>query len=293
MFKSLKKVFSKFIEKTEKASQKKEEKKIEASLEDFEEELITNNIAYDIVEKILKKTKEELKKGKINKSNINKILKEIITESLNVKQIDIIKLSEQKKPLIIMFVGVNGVGKTTSIAKIANLFQNNNKSVVIAAADTFRAAAIEQLEIHANKLKVKLIKHTYGADPAAVAFDAKKHAESKNVDIVLIDTAGRQHASEDLMNELYKIKRVIKPDLTLLVVDSLTGNDASEQAKFFNEKIEIDGIIIAKTDADEKGGAIISTVYETKKPILFLGTGQKYKDLKKFSKEEIIKKILS
>jgi len=201
-------------------------------------------------------------------------------------------LKEKKKPLIILFVGVNGVGKTTNLAKLAKLFQDNKKSVVFAAADTFRAAAIEQLEAHAKKLKIKMIKHKYGADPAAVAFDAIAHAKAKGVDVVMIDTAGRQHASEDLMKELQKIRKVTQPDYTILVVDALTGNDAVEQARYFSEKIGIDGIIVSKTDADERGGAIISVGYETGKPILFLGMGQTYKDLERFDPKALLKKML-
>ncbi len=292
MFSSLKNAFSKFREKTSNVAKKFEERKLSAVLEDFEEELMINNVSYEIVEKILNDLKKKLEGKNLSKEKITSALKEILNSVLNVEQINILKLPEIKKPATILFVGVNGVGKTTSIAKITKKFLDNKNSVVLAASDTFRAAAIEQLEEHAKKLGVKIIKQDYGSDPAAVAFDAKKHAESKNIDVVLIDTAGRQHASEDLMNELRKISMVIQPDLKILVVDSLTGNDASEQAKYFNQKIGIDGIIVSKADADEKGGAIISAAYETKKPILFLGTGQNYEDLKAFDKDEIIKKIL-
>lgn len=292
MFKSLKNVLAKFKKKTIEITKHFEDKKINSLLDEFEEELITNNISYVVVEKIIEDVRTLMKEGKTNKENITKKLKEIFSEILSAEKIDLIAESNSKKPLVILFVGVNGVGKTTCIAKIGKMFLDAKKTVVMAAGDTFRAAAIEQLESHANKLKIKLIKQDYGSDPAAVAFDAKKHAESRGIDVVLIDTAGRQHASEDLMNELQKIKRVISPDITLLVVDALTGNDASEQAKYFNEKIEIDGIIISKTDADEKGGAIISAAYEIKKPILFLGIGQKYSDLEVFEKDKIISKIL-
>jgi fused signal recognition particle receptor len=148
------------------------------------------------------------------------------------------------------------------------------------------------LQAHAEKLGVELIKHDYGADPAAVAFDAIKHAKAKNIDVVLIDTAGRQHANVDLMAELQKIKRVTKPQLTILTVDSLTGNDAVEQARLFNEKIGIDGSILSKVDADEKGGALLSVAYTTKKPILFLGMGQRYEDIEKFEADKIVSRIL-
>jgi fused signal recognition particle receptor len=275
--------------------QRRSEDKIESALEEFEEELIQNNIAYDITERILDEIKQELIENK--KKASSEIIQEKLSEILNdvltkPKQIDLLKESDNKKPLIVLFVGVNGVGKTTNMSKLAKYFQNNKKSVVFAAADTFRAAAIEQLEVHAKKLKIKMIKHKYGADPAAVAFDAIEHAKAKKVDVVMIDTAGRQHASEDLMKELKKIKRVAKPDRTILVIDALTGNDAVEQARYFSEKIGIEGIIVSKTDADERGGAIISAGYETGKPILFLGMGQTYKDLEKFDAKKLLKKML-
>jgi fused signal recognition particle receptor len=272
---------------------RRSEEKVDNALEDFEEELIQNNVAYEITERILDEIKTELIENK--KKASSDIIKDKLTEILNdvltkPKQIDLLK--EKKKPLIILFVGVNGVGKTTNLAKLAKLFQDNKKSVVFAAADTFRAAAIEQLEAHAKKLKIKMIKHKYGADPAAVAFDAIAHAKAKGVDVVMIDTAGRQHASEDLMKELQKIRKVTQPDYTILVVDALTGNDAVEQARYFSEKIGIDGIIVSKTDADERGGAIISVGYETGKPILFLGMGQTYKDLERFDPKALLKKML-
>jgi len=274
---------------------RRSETKIETALDEFEDELIQNNIAYNITQLILDKIKQELLENRKKPSAeiIQEKLSEILTDVLTKpKQIDLITESNKKSPLIILFVGVNGVGKTTNMAKLAKLFQDNKKSVVFAAADTFRAAAIEQLETHAKKLKIKMIKHKYGADPAAVAFDAIEHAKAKKIDVVMIDTAGRQHASEDLMKELHKIRRVTNPDFTILVVDSLTGNDAVEQSKYFSEKIGIDGIIVAKTDADERGGAIISAGYETGKPILFLGTGQTYKDLERFDAKKLLKKII-
>jgi fused signal recognition particle receptor len=162
---------------------------------------------------------------------------------------------------------------------------------VLAAADTFRAAAIDQLQLHADKLGVKLIRHDYGSDPAAVAFDAIKHAEAKKIDIVLIDTAGRLHSNINLMDEMKKIMRVAKPDLKIFVGESITGNDCVEQAKHFNDAVGIDGIILAKADVDEKGGAAISVSYVTQKPILFLGIGQEYEDLQQFDKERLLASI--
>ena len=260
-----------------------EKTKLKKILDELEEGLLTNNVAYSVTEELKKTIKES--KPKELKKTLEKKLKEI----LSADSIDIYK---GEKPIKIMFIGVNGVGKTTTLAKLASHLQKKKKKVVIAAGDTFRAAAIEQIQAHADKLKINLIKHSYGSDAAAVAFDAIEHAKAKKLDYVLIDTAGRSHANEDLMRELEKVKRVSKPDFTILVVDSLTGNDAVDQAKLFGEKIGIDGVILTKADADERGGAIISVAHETRKPILFLGTGQEYKDLKEFNADDIIKQIL-
>ena len=181
-----------------------------------------------------------------------------------------------------MFVGINGSGKTTTIAKITSLLQENNLKTVMAAADTFRAAAIQQLQEHADRLGVKIVKHDYGADPAAVAFDAVRYAEANNVDVVLVDTAGRQHNNKNLMEEIKKIVRVANPDLKIFIGESITGNDCVEQAENFNQAVGIDGIVLTKADVDEKGGAAISISHVTKKPIIYLGTGQEYSDLKSF-----------
>ncbi len=169
--------------------------------------------------------------------------------------------------------------------------KKNDFTIVIAACDTFRAAAIQQVEEHANNLKIKLIKHDYGADAAAVAYDAIEHAKAKGLDVVLIDTAGRSHANENLMQELSKLVRVANPDLKVFVGDSLTGNDAVDQAMTYDEKIGIDGIILTKMDVDEKGGAALSISYVTKKPIIFMGTGQTYDDFEIFDKEKIIENL--
>jgi len=263
----------------------------------LEKELLQNNVAYEVVEEIKRKLKEDLVGRSLKRSEIVKIIREDLRELIlhifeSPKPIDLLAAAKENKPLVLLFVGVNGVGKTTNMAKVANWFKKYGFSCVFAASDTFRAAAIEQLEHHAKILGVPVIKHKYGADPAAVAFDAIKHAKAKGIDIVLIDTAGRSHANVDLMDEMAKIKRVNKPHLTILVVDALTGNDAVEQARRFDEKIGIDGSILTKVDADEKGGALISVAYITKKPILFLGIGQNYDDLQKFEPEKIIDKLV-
>ncbi|UCG37129.1 MAG: signal recognition particle-docking protein FtsY, partial [Candidatus Bathyarchaeota archaeon] len=182
--------------------------------------------------------------------------------------------------------------KTTTIAKLANMFTKNGYTTVLACSDTYRAGSIEQLQMHAKRLGVKMIKHSYGADPAAVAFDAIKHAEAHRINVVLIDTAGRIQTDKNLMNELAKVKRVVKPDLTLLVVDALTGNDAVMQAEEFDQIVGIDGTILTKVDADVKGGSALSVAYVTNKPILFIGVGQTYKDLEPFNPEQFTQMIM-
>jgi fused signal recognition particle receptor len=262
---------------------------------DLELALLENNVAVEVIEKIKQDLSVKLVNVPIQRKGIDELIRDSLMASISslfdVEKINMIEKAKQKKPFVIAFVGVNGVGKTTTIAKVAKLFEKNDMKCVMAAADTFRSAAIEQLEEHANKLGVKLIKHDYGSDSAAVAFDAIKHAESTNKDVVLIDTAGRTHVNKNLMDELKKVIRVSKPDFVLFIGDALTGNDAVEQAKEFNDAVGIDGIILAKSDVDEKGGAAISVSYVTKKPILYLGTGQNYEDLSAFSPDVIFENL--
>jgi fused signal recognition particle receptor len=235
-----------------------------------------------VVEEIKRKIKTELYRLQTSKRDaslkIKEALKSTITKVLASNQFDFYKKIEGEKPFVIMFVGVNGSGKTTAIAKLAWDLNNKGKSCALGACDTFRAGAIEQLALHANRLGVKLIKHKPRADPAAVAYDAIEHARAKGGDVVLLDTAGRMHTNVNLMDEMAKIKRVAKPHLTLFVGDALTGNDAVEQAKRFDEAVGIDGTILTKIDVDAKGGAALSIAYTIKKPLLFIGTGQNYKD---------------
>ena len=259
---------------------------------DLEVALLENNVAVEVIEKIKGDLKGQLVDKPIPRSNITSTigstLKSSIEDLLKTDSFDFMERIKEKKPFVICFVGINGSGKTTTIAKIAHMLQKKGMSVVIAAADTFRAAAIDQLQVHAEKLGVRLIKHDYGSDPAAVAFDAIKHAKSKNTDVVLIDTAGRMHSNINLTDEMKKIMRIANPDLKIFVGESITGNDCVEQANHFNQAIGIDGIILAKADIDEKGGAAVSVSYVTQKPILFLGTGQGYDDLEKFEPEVIL-----
>jgi len=196
------------------------------------------------------------------------------------------------EPAIIVFVGINGTGKTTTIAKIAHLLKERGYSVVIACADTYRTGSIEQLEEHARRVGVRTIKHTYGADAAAVAFDSINHARANGINTVLIDTAGRMQTKRNLLEEMKKIVRVASPDFIMLVVDSLTGNDAVEQGKSFNEAVRIDGITLTKLDADARGGSAISLASEIGKPVVFAGTGQAYEDLISFDPKMIVDRIV-
>ncbi len=265
----------------------------------LEIELIQNNVAFTIIQQIRENLEDEIVGKSFNRQKltytIKKILRQTIVDTLEMpKPLDLLELAKEKKsknePLILMFIGTNGHGKTTTLAKLAHLFQKNDFRCIFAASDTFRAASIEQLEHHGNKLGIRVIKHNYGSDPAAVAFDAVK---AKDKDIVMIDTAGRQSPNTNLMEELAKIKKVAKPDLTIYVGEAIAGSDLVEQAKNFNEKIGIDAIILTKADVDDKGGAILSVTQVTNKPILYLGIGQEYEDLEKFEVAKFVSKIIS
>ncbi len=271
------------------------EEKFESLFKDMEIILLENNVAVEVIDKIHSDLKaavvgKPIPRGKVE-AEVTKSLKDSIESLFDVEKIDLMKRVKEKKPYVMLFAGINGSGKTTTIAKVSRLLQDNGLKCVIAASDTFRAAAIQQLQEHADRLGVKLIKQEYGADPAAVAFDAIKYAESKDVDAVLIDTAGRQHSNKNLIEEMKKIVRVAKPDLKIFVGEAITGNDCVEQAKTFNEAIGIDAIILAKADVDEKGGAAISVSYVTKKPIIYLGTGQDYGDLAPFNPAMVVESL--
>ncbi len=262
---------------------------------ELEVALLENNVAVEVIEKLKFDLKDALVDKPLPRGKVEKVVTDTLRASLNeilgLAPIDIVAKAKAKKPFVICFVGVNGSGKTTSIAKVANMFLSNKMSVVLAAADTFRAAAIDQLEQHGNKLGVKVIKQDYGSDPAAVAFDAIKHATAKGTDVVLIDTAGRLHSNVNLIDEMRKIVRVAKPDMTIFVGESITGNDCVEQAKQFDEAVGIDGIILSKADVDDKGGAAISVSYVTRKPILYIGTGQEYADIELFDRQKLISSL--
>ncbi len=283
--------FTKIKEKWHSA--KIDEEKFISLFSPLELSLMENNVAIEAIDKI----KEQLKKKLINselispEEQLKSALKESI-ETLFIAPIDILEKIKQKQgTFIIAFFGINGSGKTTTIAKIAHMLKKNDISCIIAAADTFRAASIEQLQYHCSKIGIPIIKQAYGSDPAAVAFDAIKHAQARKIKVVMIDTAGRMHTKENLMKEMEKICRVSKPDLKIFIAESTVGNDIIEQVRTFDKEIGIDGIIVSKTDADEKGGTAISISYATGEPILFLGTGQDYDDLEVFDKNKLLKKL--
>jgi len=258
--------------------------------------LIENDVALDVAEKICLDLKKSLVGLKIRRGEdveilVENALKKSITELLSYNSVNFDEVVESKKPFLILFLGFNGTGKTTTIAKVAQRLKKNGKSIVLAAGDTWRAAAIEQLSEHGKNLGVPVIKQKYMADAAAVIFDARKYAEAHGIDVILADTAGRSHANANLMDELKKIVRVNNPDLKVLVLDALTGNDIYDQCKLFDAAVNVDGFIITKADVYEKGGALLSAAYTLKKPIFFLGTGQNYDDLKTLDADEIIENL--
>ncbi|MEF8873455.1 MAG: signal recognition particle-docking protein FtsY [Candidatus Thermoplasmatota archaeon] len=275
------------------------ESKIEDILWDLKVSLLEADVALPVVEEIQEAVKEDLLGKKISrkyemKEVVEASLKRAVRSALKVEAIDFDKeVEEAEKPFSIMFIGVNGTGKTTTIAKIAKRMQEQGYSCVLAASDTFRAGALEQIQEHGDKLGVKVIKHSKGSDPAAVAYDALEHAEARGKDIVLIDTAGRMQTNQNLMNEMEKIKRVAEPDMIIFVGDALAGNDAVEQAKEFEKSVGIDGVILTKIDADAKGGAALSIGHAVGKPMLFVGTGEEYDDLVEFNAEWMTRRLFS
>jgi fused signal recognition particle receptor len=271
-------------------------------LSEFKMNLAENDVAYPVAERICDELEKRLngvqvKRLEDRKQIVEKNLREVLLEiMLTNNKIDLLKAikekCQKKEPYVIVFVGINGTGKTTTIAKIAHLLATTGYSVVLACSDTYRAGSIEQLEEHAKRLGIRMIKHKYGADPAAVAYDTIGHAKAHGINVVLIDTAGRMQTNKNLMNELEKVKRIVNPDLTILTVDSLTGNDAVTQAEEFHKCVGIDATILTKVDADVKGGSALSVTYVTQKPILYIGVGQRYEDLEEFNPEKFVQMIL-
>ena len=275
------------------------EKHLENVLWEMELALMESDVAVEALEEMKAIIKKRLVGLRVENRaaitpTIEKALKASLVELLSKTTFDPQTLLEKRDgPLVIAFVGVNGTGKTTTIARITDWLQQNGKSVVLAASDTFRAGAIEQLEVHAERLGCKFIKHQAGGDPAAVAFDAVEHAKAKHRDIVMIDTAGRMQTNSNLMDEMKKIKRVAKPDLIMFVGDSLAGNDAIDQAKKFHEAVGIDAVVLTKLDVDAKGGAALSISSAIGQPIAFVGIGQDYGDLMPFDAAWIVERIFA
>ncbi len=272
------------------------EERLEDFLWDIEIALMESDVAVEVIEKIKndlknvlvgKKLKIKADPGAIVENTLKKSIKDVLSNDFDFDKF----VENAPRPTVLMFVGVNGTGKTTVIAKMAKYLMERGHTVVLAAADTFRAGAIEQLEEHGKKLGVRVIRHQSGGDPAAVCYDAIEHAKARKKDFVLIDTAGRMQTNRNLMDEMKKIKRVAKPQLIIFVGDALAGNDAIEQARQFDESVGIDAVILTKIDADAKGGAALSIAYEIKKPVIFLGTGQEYDDIIKFDANWFVDRI--
>lgn len=279
------------------------EKDLDRILEELLLSLLESDVAEQVAFSIIDRIKSDLMENRFEKSTDSE---EVVKSRLLIMLSDLFAASgkmdiiqeviEKKKsklgPYVIVFLGINGTGKTTTVAKFSNLLHKQGLSVIMAAADTHRAGAIEQLSQHGNNLGIKIISQRYGADPSAVARDAVEHAKKNYIDTVLVDTAGRMQTSKNLMEEASKIVRVIKPDAKIFVGDSLAGNDTVNQAKEFFQYTNFEGAILTKSDADSKGGAAISIVQVTKKPILYLGIGQQYDDLVKFDSEKFLRSIL-
>lgn len=300
MFEKLKSGFKGLVTKVTTTELKEES--LNPILSDFKMSLIENDVAFPVADKVCDDLEKRLvgvqvKRLEDRKKMVDDNLRQVLLDvMLTSKRIDLLGIAEEKRkktqPLTLMFVGINGTGKTTTIAKVAQFFKDRNFSVVLAAADTYRAGSIEQLEEHGRRLGIRVIKSAYGGDPAAVAYDAVGHAKAHGINVVLIDTAGRMQTNQNLMNELTKVKRVVQPDLTVFTVDSLIGNDAVMQAEEFNKAVGIDATILTKVDADVKGGSALSVTYVTQRPILFIGVGQTYKDLELFNPEKFVNMIL-
>lgn len=260
----------------------------------LEEILIGADISVTTAEDVVEEIRAEAKHDKIkDKEFVTDLLKDVLEEKLTEADIP-----EIKYPAVIMLVGVNGVGKTTTVGKLANYFLSQGKTVTVAAADTFRAAAADQLTVWAERAKVRIVKHEEGSDPSAVVFDALTSAKAKGTDVVIIDTAGRLHVKAHLMEELKKMSRVVTREYPaanfykLLILDATTGNNAISQAAIFNEAVELDGIVLTKLDSSAKGGFVISLCSELQIPVIFSGVGEKFEDLELFDPEEFIDAIL-
>ena len=300
MFDKLKKAFSNII--SDIGKKEISEKDLKNTLFDLEIALLESDVAQEVIDDISASLKNKLLGLSVEKDktpeeliqfHVQKSIYEILTKSGTLDLVKEIKSKKENKgsPFIVVFLGINGTGKTTTVAKVANLLHKNGLSVVLAASDTHRAGAIEQLGEHARRLSLKMIHQRYGADPSAVARDAVEYGKKHRVDAILIDTAGRMQTAKNLMDEISKIVQVVKPDLKIFIGDSLAGNDAIYQAKEFFAYTKFDASILTKTDADAKGGAIISITYLTSKPIIYLGVGQNYDDIIPFNLNTFIETL--
>lgn len=262
---------------------------------DLEMSLLENNVAQPVVESLKERLHDELVDTTIRRSqaagHVEDALRKSIESVLREPDSTITEQARGSTAFTVVLVGVNGAGKTTTAAKIAYRARQEGLDTVLGAADTYRAAAIQQLQEHGDELNTKVISHDYGADPAAVAYDTVEHAETQGKELALIDTAGRLHTDANLMDQLAKIVRVAEPDLVLYVGESLAGTDAVRQVKAFNEDIPLGGSVLTKADADDKGGAVLSVGYVTDRPIYYLGTGQSYEDLKAFTTERVVEEL--
>jgi fused signal recognition particle receptor len=290
MFEKLRGAFSSLAKAV--SEKKLSEKDLDESLSEFQLALMESDVAQDVVDNVTGDLKKQLLGVSVERSkDVQEFVKqklrgEVLSIFSSVGSIDVLAKIKGKKaqgePFKILFLGINGTGKTTTVAKFANFMKKSGFSVVIAAGDTHRAGAIEQVSEHADRISVKVVAQRYGADPAAVARDGVLYAKSHHVDVVLVDSAGRMQTNQNLMEEMSKIVRVLSPDLKIFIGDSLAGNDAVSQAELFSKYTGFDGAILTKVDADSKGGAALSIAFATKKPILFLGVGQGYDDLRPF-----------
>ncbi|MCX8204581.1 MAG: signal recognition particle-docking protein FtsY [Candidatus Nezhaarchaeota archaeon] len=300
MFDRLKQGLRSFVETL--STKQLSEEDLRSSLDQLFFKLVESDVAVLVAEAMIERLQGELagvrvkrtaKVEEVVKESLRKVLIELLSTAERVDFLgEAAKARGRREVFKVVLLGPNGHGKTLTAAKLARLLLKHGYAVVLACSDTFRAGAEEQLEEHAKRLGVRLVKHRYGADPAAVAFDAVAHARAKGLHAVIVDTAGRMQTDRSLMDEVKKVVRVIDPHLKVFVGDALVGNDALDQAEKFNEAVGIDGSILTKVDADAKGGAAVSIVYATRKPILFLGTGQGYDDLVPFDAKWFVDRLL-
>ena len=262
--------------------------------EELEEILISSDVSVTTAEELVERVKDQAINEKLkDQAYVTQLLRNVLTDTLEQSEVE-----PPQYPCVIMLVGVNGVGKTTTVGKLAHYFLSQGKTVTVAAADTFRAAASEQLSVWADRAKVRIVKHEEGSDPAAVIFDAVSSAKAKKTDVVIVDTAGRLHVKDNLMNELKKMDRVVRREypeadfLKLLVVDATTGQNAVNQARVFDEAVELDGIVLTKLDGTAKGGFVFSLAEELSLPVVFAGVGEKMEDLVFFDSKEFVEAIL-